>query len=128
MVAERQDFPGENVRRQHLAFTHTFWQLLAYEAYRRFLSEGRGILLVREEAFLNKNLSDISGTEVGYVTTPTPEYEKILSEQETGWLVSYNPETLMLIAFLRTDNGISSYCLGGRPGQSPKEIYDRMKK
>ena len=128
MVAERQDFPGAEIRRQHLKFINTFWQLLAYEAYRRFLSEGVGVLVVREESFLNKNLSDISGTEVGYVTPATKDYDKILGAQEIGWLDSYNPETLMLIGFPRCDGGFSSYCMGGRPGQSPKEVYERMSK
>ncbi len=128
MVAPKRDYPGDAVRKQHIEFIRTFWQLLAFESYKRSLSDGVGVLLVKEMDFLNKNLSEISGIEIGYVTTSTPEFNGILGEQEIGWLKKHNPATTLLISFVRGDDGQSSYNIVGLPGRTPKEIYERMTK
>lgn len=126
MVALRKDYPGDEIRRQHVEFCRTFWQLLAFESYKRSLTEGAGVLLVKETDFLNKSLSEISGIEVGFVTAATPGFEKVLSAQEIGWLKNHDFSTTLLIGFVRGDDGFSSYRIVGLPGRTPKEIFERM--
>ena len=127
MVTPNNSHPGEEVRRQHLQFIHGFWQLLAYEAYRRSLTEGGGVLVVKEADFLGKNLAEINGIEIGYITKAMPEFNTILGEQEHNWIETYDAAKLVLIGVCRIDGGFSSYCMGGRPGRSPKEVFDRRK-
>lgn len=128
MVAERRDHPGEGVRRQHLGFIHSFWNLLAYEAFRRFVSDGKGILLVKEEDFLNRSLSELNGIEIGYISASVPEGHTLLSHQEIGWMSDYDPESTVLIGFVRSDQGFSSYRIAGLLGRTPKEMYQRLKR
>lgn len=126
MVAFRnRDHPGDDVRRQHVNFIRAFWELLAFHGYKRFLEEGAGLVVVNESDFLNKSLFQMKGIEIGYITKTTPIFKDLLAEQELGWFKTYDAETTLLVGFVRSDNGFSSYRIQGLPGGTPKELFEK---
>lgn len=125
MVSISRDYPGDAQRQRHLDFVNANWCLLAREAYKRFLADGHGILVVQESDFIGLPKGVLVCFQMGYITEISPGFEDVLGAKERGWVRNYDPASTLLVGFAREDGGFSSYRLNSAtPSKTPKALYD----
>jgi hypothetical protein len=122
----KQAHPGAEARDAHVRFCQANWNTLAKAAYAYFLKEGRGIVLVQESDFMNKPRGVVVKFQIGYLALSAPNFGKLMEgkDKEAGWCRSYDPARTLLIAFCRTDEGLSSYRIDGIEDRTPQALHD----
>ncbi len=124
MVFIRRDHPGEEARNAHIAFIQANWSALAKAAYWYYLTEGRGMVLVEESAFMNRPRGTVVRYQLAYMPQSSKEYSKVVPDKEAEWVRTYEPEKTLLVGFIRQDGGLSSYRMDGLGGGAPKKLYE----
>lgn len=129
---ESKGHPGKAVRQRHIAFIRANWDLLAAAAYAGYLEDGRGMILLADEDFIDKPIGVFMKFRQFYMA----EGNKIFvaagnkwpgKKKEARWVSEYNPERCLLVAFSRTDGGVSSYRVEGVGSGIPELAYQRSK-
>ena len=105
--------PGESRRERHLAFIEANIEQLAQAAREGYRRCGRGMLLMDDSDFVDRPRGVLTRYRRVYVAEGTREFERLGGKwpgnKEARWVTDYDPETTMLVAFARTDGGVSSY-------------------
>ena len=105
--------PGESRRERHLAFIEANIKQLARAALAGYRQHGRGMLLMDDADFVDKPRSVLTRYRRAYVAAGTPEFDacgrRWPGEKEARWVADCDPRTTVLIGFVRTDGGVSSY-------------------
>ncbi len=129
MIMERKDHPGDKVRARHLDFIKANFELLATIAYKGYLEHGRGLVAVIEADFLNKPKGIQAEIRMTYMAAhnAVASLPCLAEDKEQKWLHEYDPDNGLVIGFLRTDGGFSSYNMKGLNQNAPKAIYERKK-
>lgn len=121
---------SSKTRTAHIRFIQANWELLAALAYQGALNKGKGMLFLQDDPFIGQPVGKIIRFGAVFVSEGSPEFIKAggkwPGEKETQWIATYQPETTMLVCFVRSDNGQSSYRLLAPPGNSPLECYHRI--
>ena len=126
MVTINRDYPGDERRQRHLDFLNVNFCLLAREAFKRYLADGPGVLVVQESDFIGLPKGVLVCFQMGYITEASPGFEGVLGAKERGWVREYNPEITLLVCFAREDGGFSSYRLNSaNSSNTPKALYER---
>ena len=123
--------PGERVRKAHVSFVQANFEQLAAESYKQYIEHGRGMLVLSDEEFVDKPSGMLIKYAMGYMIEGSDLYvaagNKWPGKKEAGWVEDYDPKTTMLIAFSRSDGGISSYRVSGLGDGVPELAYMRSK-
>lgn len=126
-----KDYPGDYVRQRHIEFIKANFELLAAASYEGFLKDCRGMVMLADEDFIDKPLGVLTKYRRVYVAKGNEAFAVMKNEwpgdKEAGWVKTYNPKTTMLIAFNRTDGGVSSYRITGVGEGIPALAYERSK-
>ena len=124
MVTIRRGHPGEEARRAHIEFITVNWNSIAKAAYRHYLAQGRGMVLVDEADFMNRPRGAVVRYQLAYLPHSSKEFPRIVPDKEAEWVRTYDPEKTILVGFLRQDGGLSSYRMDGLGGGAPKKLYE----
>lgn len=128
MVIEKQDFPGWKARRLHVEAIVDNWDLLARESYKHFLTHGAGLVILFESEFSHKSKGRKGEITVAYVPKNIPITPTFFEEKEIRWMEEYDPATTLLCAFLRGDEGVSSYRMTAIDSdRTPKALFEKGK-
>lgn len=118
MVVEISHHPGEHVRQRHIDFIHANWSRLASTAHRGYEKKGRGMLICHDEDFIDKPRGVMIGFRIVYAAKGTEAFQRVvdecLGEKELRWIKQYSPSGTILVGFIRTDGGFSSYRVAAR--------------
>jgi hypothetical protein len=112
---------------RHKHFLKANVELIASFSWGGNLASGRGAVLVPEDDFVHAEPPQLKGIRFHYLPLATHDQEPfkgILSEQELGWLTSYDPDVKVVVCILRPEGGVSSYLIGGR--MKPSEAWARQ--
>ena len=116
--------PGDDVRKRHIAFIQANWDQLAAEAYKGYIEHGRGMLVLSDDQFIDKPVGVLVKYGMGYMTEGSDIYVAAGNEwpgdKEAKWVSEYDPNRTMLVAVMRTDDGISSYRVDGVDDGTPE--------
>ena len=126
MVYIKRDYPGDAERNAHVEFVARHWDSLAKAAYKFFLEKGRGIMLVSTSEIPIKPKGAVTQVQIGYLALSATNFGQLMADKnkETGWIREYEPAKTLLVAFLRSDDGMSSYKIDGIGSRRPKDLYD----
>lgn len=128
MGATPKGHPGDHVRDRHVSFIQANMELLAAESYAQYLKHGRG-MLVLDDAFVSQPRGHFTKFKLTYMAEGNDVFRaagnKWPGAKEAGWVKTYSPKEDILIAFVRSDNGISSYRVHGVGAGIPLMAYRR---
>ena len=126
MVTKNNDFPGEKVRARHLDFVRANWDLLCFLAYKGYVEHERGMIVVHDEDFMNNPTAVLKEIRMAFLNFKLLIEKSLLGQREMSWH-DYNPETTLLVGFIRSrDTGFSSYRLESpHSDNTPRAIYER---
>ena len=128
-MKKSKEYPGDKVREQHIAFIQANAEQLGSEAYKGYMESGPGMLVLSDEAFVDKPKGVLIKYEMGYMTKGSDLYvaagNKWPGDKESKWVSDYDPKRTMLVAVMRADNGISSYRVDGVGEGIPELAYKR---
>ncbi|MEI8217320.1 MAG: hypothetical protein WCF96_09515 [Eubacteriales bacterium] len=116
---------GERRERQ-VDFIRANWNLLCTIAYRNFLEKGIGMVVVAEADFIHEKIAVVAKIRITYLNPQELIDGNIIGDQEKGWLETTDPESTLLIGFLRVEGtGFDSYRINGFSPNNPKSIFER---
>ena len=126
MVFIKRDYPGDAERNAHVEFVALHWDSLAKAAYKFYLEKGRGIVLVSTSELAVKPKGSVKHVQIGYLPLSAPNFAQLMAgkDKEAGWVLEYDAAKTLLVAFLRDDEGLSSYRIDGIGRRKPKDLYD----
>ena len=128
MVFIKRNHPGKKVRQRHLEFINANWDLLALEAFKGYMKNGkRGLLVINEEDFIHAPRGVAVKFKMGFFEEGSAPFDRVIGEKERKWFTSepYDPDVAMCISMVRGDEGLSSYRVQGLWERTPKALYHR---
>ncbi len=129
MVFIKRHHPGKEVRKRHLEFINVNWDLLALEAFKGYMKNGkRGLLTINEADFIDKPRGVEVKFQMGYFEEGSEQFDKVAGSHELEWFRGkklYDPDLAMCVTFIRGDEGVSSYNVMGFWERTPKALYHR---
>ena len=111
---------------RHKSFLNANWELLAAFSWEHFQKEGRGMVVVPEEDFIQAPTPQLKGLRFAYAAKDGGLLRKISTHfeaKEWGWLDSYDPDQRVIVVILR-QAGTSAYVIGGRT--RPSEAFVKV--
>jgi hypothetical protein len=125
MVVERKTYPGDEIRARHLDFIRANWDLLCAVSYAGSIQKGRGMVLVNEADWIEKEKGILTEIKVAYAQADSQLLKGTIGDKEREWLRTCNGEVELIVGVIRLDNGFSAYRMTGVGDNTPKAIYER---
>jgi hypothetical protein len=126
MVFARRQSPSAKRKAQHKEFIAANWPMIAVNCYQGFLAHGRGSWVTPEEEFVNDAPGISKQMRMTYLTAK--ELLDANMEHEQKIVATYDPETEVVVTFLRDDGGMSMYKVRGLPGSTPQMLCEMAQK
>ena len=112
---------------KHKSFLNANWELIASFSWEHFQKEGRGMVVVPEEDFLEFVTPQLKGLRFSYASQGTELLLRISTHfgaKEWGWLDTYDPDECAIVIIIREGDGSSGYLIGGE--MKPSEAWTRQ--